>query len=339
MTETLQPPRWALTLVAGLALVALLAGCSTASSQEKVELLPVEMPLREPAWVPKEEALLALDEDRRRLVRVDVGEASGPRAPVRSEVYEDMGKNVVVSQEDPGLAYLPRPDAGRVSVVDTRSLEALDAYGDLDSPAYATLDVQSEVLFVLSEDASRVGAVELEVPDEVPAVGVEGGAGTTVEAPEKGLEPAFWTAGPGGVAYYHGDPPERLVGRPMEATEIAVDTTSAQRAYVAEGERVVALEGDPQRYLEGDLVVTATRAVGGPVERLGSDELHVFAATEDRLVAIRREGLHVEETVDFGRVLEREGIGAGGVSGMAVGKEDVYLTLEGAPYVLSIKKP
>ncbi len=326
--------------VAALAVgLALLSGCASASSEGKLELLRVNVPLREPAWVPEEDALLALGEGRRRLVRVDVGEASGSRAPVRSEEFEDLGRNVVVGIEDPERAYLPRPESGEISVVDTDSLRVLGGYEVPISPAYVTLDVQSEILFALSEGGSEVSGVGLEAPDEVPAVEVEGGTQTLVEAPEKGLDPAFWTAGPGGVAFYGGDPPERKVGERLEAEDIAVDTTSAQRAYVAEGERVVALEGDPQRFLEGDMEVTATRSLDERVERVASDELHVFAATRERLVAMRREGLKLAEAVDFGRLLEREGADPEGISGITVGEEDVYLTLEEEPYVLSIKKP
>lgn len=125
----------------------------------------------------------------------------------------------------------------------------------------------------------------------------------------------------------------------MRAEDIAVDLTSAQRAYVAEGSRVVALEGDPEGLLEGDLEVVATRELGERVERVASDELYVFAATGGELVVMRRETLELVETVDIGRLLEREGAGPAPVSGIAVGKEDVYLTFEGEPYVSSVEKP
>jgi hypothetical protein len=324
-------------LFAGLFLA---AGCSAAGSEQQVGLLEVDVPLREPSWIPGKEALLAPSEDRRQVVRVDVGAATpGSRAPIHSEKFEDIGENLAVNFEDPDLAYLPRPDAGEISTLDTDSLRVVDEREVGDSPGYVTLDVQSEILFALSEGGSRVSAIEIEASGGVPPVEVGVGSEALIEAPEKGLEPAFWTAGPGGVSYYHGDPPERLVGQPMEATDIAVDLNVAQRAYVAEGDRVVALEGDPEKYLEGDLVVTATRSLGEQVEHVASDELHVFAATEEKLVAMRREGLEVVESVEFGRLLEREGKTSAGVSGIAVGAEDVYLTLEGEPYVLRVKKP
>ncbi len=319
--------------------LAVLAGCSPAGPEARIQLIKVDVPLREPTWVPEKKAVLAVSEDRRRVVRVDVAAASDSAAPLRSEKLEDAGENLALSPEEPEVAYLGRPKAGKVSALDTGTLRVVDSYGVGDSPGYVTLDVQSEVLFALSEEGTEVSSVELETPDEIPAVSVEGGAETLVEAPEKGLDPAFWTAGRGGVSYYHGDPPKRLVGRSIEAADIAVDLTSSQRAYVAEGERVVALEGDPQDYLEGELEVVATRDLGAKVEHVASDELHVFAATKDRLVAMRRHDLEPAETVEFGQLLEREGIAPPDFSGVTVGTEDVYLALEGEPYVLSVEKP
>jgi hypothetical protein len=130
-----------------------------------------------------------------------------------------------------------------------------------------------------------------------------------------------------------------MVGRPMEAQDIAVDLTSSQRAYIAEADRVVALEGDPERLLEGNLELMATRSLGERVECLTSDELHVFAATQDELVAMRRETLEPIDSVAFGPLLEREGVTPANISSMTVGAEDVYLTLAGEPYMLSVKKP
>lgn len=332
--------RRAVPLVALAAALVLLGGCSSAGSERKLELLRVDSPLREPAWVPEKKAVLALDEDRRRVVRVDVGGATpGSRPPVRSEEIEDVGENLALSPEEPERAYLARPEDGRISALDTDSLRVADGYDVGGAPSYVTLDVQSEVLFALSEDGSTVSGVGLESSEEIPAVEVGGSAQTLVESPEKGLDPAFWTAGPGGVEFSGGDPPERMVGRSLEAVDIAVDLTSSQRAYVAEGERVVALEGDPQHFLEGELLVDATRSLGESVEHLASDELHVFAATRSKLVAMRRESLEIVETVEFGRLLEREGITPAGISGITAGKEDVYLTFEGEPYILSVKKP
>lgn len=326
----------ALVLAAALAV---LAGCSPAGSGQKTGLLRVDVPLREPSWVPDTEALLAVSEDGRHVVRVDVGEAEGSEAPVSTAKIEDVGENVAVDPEEPGRAYLGRPGSGEVSALDAKSLRVADSYPVGGSPDHVTLDAQSGVVFALSRDGMEVSSAEVEADEEVPTVRVEGGEEALIEAPEKGLEPAFWVAGSGGVSFYHGDPPKRLVGKRVEATDIAVDLTSAQRAYVAERDRVVTLEGDPQEYLEGRLVDVADRDLGETVERVASDALHVFAATEGKLVAMRRENLEPVETVNFGRLLEEEGVRPEGISGLAVGSEDVYVAFEGEPYLLSVEKP
>jgi hypothetical protein len=289
--------------------------------------------------VPGKKILLALSEDRR-LVRVNVAESKpGTRLPVRSVKLEDVGENLALSPEEPELAYLPRPESGRISALDTDSLRVMNSYDLGNSPTYVTLDVQSEVLFALSKDSSRVSGVGIETPKKVPAVDVGGDARKFLEAPEKGLDPAFWIAGQDGVAFFGGNPPERMAWKPMKAQDIAVDLTSSQRAYIAEADRVVALEGDPERLLEGNLEVMATRSLGETVECLTSDELYVFAATRDRLVAMRRETLESVDSVAFGPLLERESVRPANCSGMTVGAEEVYLTLEGEPYMLSVEKP
>lgn len=327
-------------LVALAMMLVLFGSCATAGSQQKVEVLRVDVPLQEPVWVPEKEVVLALSEDRRRVVRINVNEANpGDRAPIRSVEFEDVGQNLALNPEDPGLAYLARPKSGRISALSTDSLRVMDSYDVGDSPTYVTLDVQSEVLFALSKDGSTVSGEEIETPEEIPAAEVGGDARTLVEAPEKGLDPAFWIAGPGGVAFYGGVPPERMVWRSMEAHDIAVDLTSSQRAYIAEADHVVALEGDPERLLEGKLEVMATRSLGERVQCLTSDELYVFAATRDKLVAMRRETLKPVDSVAFGPLLERENVRPSGITGITVGAEEVYLTLEGEPYVLSVKKP
>jgi hypothetical protein len=321
-----------------------LAGCGLGGSggiTQKTRLMEVNVPLREPSWVPDKEVVLAVSEDRRRVVQVDVAQDTGFEGTVRSKRIEAAGENLAVSPEETNRVYLGRPESGEISALDTDTLRIVDGYEVGDSPSYVTLDVQAEVLFALSEEGTDVSSAELEAPEKIPVVSVEGNAETLVEAPEKGLEPAFWVAGPGGVSFYNGDPPERLVGEEIEATDIAVDLESSQRAYVAEGERVVALEGDPEGLLEGKLEATDARSLGEKVEHVASDEYHVFAVTESKLVAMRRESLEVVETLGFGRLLEREGIAPEGISGITAGTgaEDVYITFEGEPYMLSAKKP
>ena len=188
--------RHVLALVALATALVLLDGCASAGSEPRVGLLRVDAPLQEQVWVPEKEVVLALDEDRRQVVRVNVGEATlGARAPVRSVEFEDVGENLALSPEEPDMAYLPRPESGRISALGTDSLRVVDSYDVGDSPTYTALDVQSEVLFAISKDGSTVSGVGIETPEEIPAVEVGGGARTLLEAPERGLDPAFWIAG------------------------------------------------------------------------------------------------------------------------------------------------
>lgn len=326
-----------LKIIALATIPGLFAGCSAfGANLEKVTVIEVGSPLKEPAWVGGKKLLLAPAESEPRVVRLDpdTGETISRR-------LEDVGETVTPNPEEPDLAYLPQPDLGRVAVLDTDTLRAT---GELESevpPRYTTLDVQSEILFALSEDASTVVGWDLGSPQNVPRIEVGGGEKTLVEAPEKGLDPALWVAGPDGVSYYGGDPPERLVSLPIEVGDIAVDLTSAQRAYVSESGtgRVVAVEGDPEGLVEGELLVRAERQLEEEVEHLASSELYVFAAMRGSLVVMRREGLEVVETVEFSEYTDRDALAEAVPSGITVGKKHVYITLGGEPYVLSIREP
>ncbi|PLS86525.1 MAG: hypothetical protein CYG60_06775, partial [Actinobacteria bacterium] len=145
------------------------------------------------------------------------------------------------------------------------------------------------------------------------------------------------------VSFYHGDPApiRRLTGERIGVNDIAVDHESSQRAYVAEAgaSRVVVLEGDPEGLLEGELLEVAERDLGEEARHVETTTTEVYAATESRLFVLRREDLSVEESVDFREPIEDEALKRAPVSGMAAGKENVYLTIDGQPYVLSVDKP
>lgn len=330
------------------AVLGLLAGCAAigapSDTEGEVALLKVDEPLREPAWVDGAGTLLVLGESEPVVVRLDPNaeappdEAPGPDAVVRSRTFEGVGEDLVPNPEEPESFYLPQPESGRVAVLDTRTLETVDSLDAGISPRYASLAAQAGVLFAISKDGETVAGWDVEEEGrKFPSTSVSGGEEAVVEAPEKGLDPAFWVAGPEGLSYYSGEPPERLVGLPMGVRDIAVDRESAQRAYVIDDEdprRVVAVEGDPEGLDRGELEVMAHRRLYGEVECLASDELHVFAAMRGRLVVMRRETLEVVESVRF------EGPARDATpSGITVGKEDVYVTLSEEPYVLSVDKP
>lgn len=322
--------------------VVLLGGCAAvgepAGPEAKVDVLNVEAPLREPVWVPGEKELLALGEEESRLALVDP-EATEGSAMAHSRELDGLGENAALNVRDPDHAYVPLPGQGEISVVSTRDLRQLDSFEAGGSPARVTVDAASEILFSLSEDGSTVRGMDLEGSQEIPPVEVGREVQTLLEAPEKGLYPAFWVAGPEGVTHYAGEPPERKVGLPLEVTDIAVDSTSAQRAYIAEDDRVRAVEGDAEGLMQGDLRVVVQRRLEKRVEHIATDDLFVYALTQDRLVVMRRHDLQTVESVGYREPLERESLRSAGISGLTAGKESVYLTLKGEPYVLSVEKP
>jgi hypothetical protein len=298
----------------------------------------VDEPLKEPAWVPND-ALVALSEDGRRVERVDPGASGSGR--VRSVRLDDAGENLALNPREPGLAYIARPESGRISALDTDTLRVVRGYDTGGKPSYVTVNAQPELLFALSQDGKEVLGVDLATSLALPTLRVDGDPGTLAESPEKGFDPALWIAGSGGTTYYGGDPLESMARSPQGAEEIAVDTESAQRIYLAEGSRLVALEGDPQQQLKGDLEVMASRDLGETVEAVTSDALYVYAATKDRLVVMLRETLKTVETVDLEDQLSQEGLHPTGISGITTGESagGVYLTLQGEPYVMIISKP
>jgi hypothetical protein len=329
-------------MVFSTALLALvLGGCASAGAGQQERLLKVEDPLKEPAWVPSQNALIAPSEDGRRVERIGLDNSEDGKAPVRSVTLKDLGENVALNPREPGRAYTARPESGRITALDTDTLRVVRGYDTGGTPSYVTLDPQPELLFVLSEDGTQVLGVDLATSREFPALRVRGDPPTLAESPEKGFDPALWIAGSQGTTYYGGDPLERMVRSPQEAEDIAVDTESAQRIYVAEGSRLTALEGDPQGLLRGDLEEVASRDLGESVEAVTSDALYVYAATLEKLVVMRRETLETAETVDLGSKFEQKNLHPTGISGIATGESagGVYLTLQGEPYVMSIGKP
>jgi hypothetical protein len=326
----------AVFLTALLALV--VGGCASAGAGQQARLLRVDDPLKEPVWVPND-ALIALSENNRRVERVDPGASDSGR--IRSAGLEDAGENLALNPRESGVAYIARPDSGRITALDTDTLRVVRGYDTGGTPSYVTLGAQPEILFALSEDGTEVLGVDLATSQELPTTHVDGDPQTLAEAPEKGFDPALWIAGSQGTTYYGGDPLESMARSPQEAKDIAVDTESAQRVYVAEGSRLTALEGDPQGLLRGDLEEMASRDLGQKIEAVTSDALYVYAATLERLVVTRRETLETVETVDLKDIFEQKGLHPTGISGITTGGSagNVYLTLEGEPYVVMISKP
>ena len=347
-------------LVAGLLLLlAVAVGCASVGAESfdargSVALLKADVPLREPTWVSDPGVVIALAADEPTVVKLDpgaetpAGEAQSSLARegavVASEDLEDAGENLATYLREPGQAYLPQPDLGRVAVLDVADLNVKETLEMGDAPPLeAATQLNSDTLFTLSRDGSTVTAFDLEGGEVLDEVEVGAGEGAMLEAFEKAQNPSFWVANREGVSFYHGDPTpiRRLTGERIGVNDIAVDHESSQRAYVAEAgsNRVVALEGDPEGLLEGEILEVAERDLGEETRHVETTATEVYATTKNELFVLRREDLSVEETVDFRESLEDEALRRAPISGMAVGKENVYLTLEGQPYVLSVDKP
>ena len=329
-------------MILSTVLIALVVGgCASAGAGQQAWLLRIDAPLKEPVWVPSQNALIAPSEDGRRVERIDLGDAENAKAAVRSVALEDLGENVALNPRKPGLAYIARPDSGLITALDTDTLRVVRGYDTEGTPSYVTVNAQPELLFAISEDGSAVLGVDLATSREIPAILVGGDPRTLAESPEKGFDPALWVAGSQGTTYYGGDPLQSMARSTQEAEDIAVDTESSQRAYLTKGSTLAAIEGDPQEQLRGDLEVMASRDLGEKIEAVTSDELYVYAATRNRLVVMLRETLEIVETVDLGDLAERDRLRPKDISGIATGEsaDGVYLTLEGEPYVIGVRKP
>lgn len=335
-------------LAAGLVL--LLGGCggggSTTQAQENVALLSVGAPLREPLWVKGGDFTVALREDQPRVARFGAGARApdeynlSPEDVAHSEELDGVGENLAVNLLKPDELYLPQPDLDRVALINTDDLRKATSYEAGEAPEWVTVHKGSQTLFALSEDGSMVAVLNLEDYDNTSLFRVEEGKEARIKAPEKGLEPEFWIWGPDGIAHYSGFPPERKVGMPINAGAFAPDLEKTQRAYVGEAtsSRVLAVEGDPQGLLDGELEVMAEQDLGERAEHVEAEELRVFAATRNKLFQMRRDNLDVLETVEFRSTLAEQSLGDARISGMAVAGDRIYLTLEGEPYILSIEK-
>jgi hypothetical protein len=314
-----------------------LAGCGTASAGTKADVVQTASPLRAPVWAPEQGELLALNEEGSRVVRLNPASGKVDGSVAVGKAGEDMALDDTSRDE----LFVPQPNRERIIEINTQTMRKERSFRTGFAPSYVAMNSGSDTLFFLSDDGSEVSGVDLQTREKVPAIGVGGNQETLLEAPEKGAVPAFWTAEPKSVAYYYGDPPEKLGEKKIAADEISVDTESLQRAYVAEGSTLTALEGGPQRFLAGRLYATKSRDLGAEIGGVTSDDLYLYAATGDEFFAMERESLQPLERVDIGGLLRGKGLGSAEISGIATDNsaDRVYLTLEGEPYVLRIEKP
>jgi hypothetical protein len=336
-------------LVAGLALI--LAGCGAGSApaakgpSERGAVAEVDAPLRAPEWAEDEGLVFAVREDGQELVMLDTGESIDGTRDFPVTLSEDIegaaGENLALERgRMPDKIYLPIPDRDRVIVAENDDMLEVRSFGVGESPARialggTTTGYNSQTLYALSESGRTVTIVNLEHPNEVVAEAEVGTSEDTLI--EASGEDGFWLAGAEGVVLYEGSSLERRGELSLEAGSLAVDAADPQRAYAGDSTsgRVVAVEPGEG----GELRTTAEAELETPAEYLAAEEGRLYAITRDELVVLDPESLETVETVEFGPLVAQEDLEQAEPSGMAVGGENVFVTLEGEPYVLLIEKP
>ncbi len=322
------------------------AAGGSGSDERNVVVLNVETRLRAPVWSPEEGAIFALGRDGQRLLKVDVSrggfnpDAERPQAVASAEELDGAaGKSLVLEKDrEPDRIYVPVPEKDEVFVLEPDDLLEVQTFEAGESPARLALEPRGAgTLFALSESGRTLTAVDL-AGHEVVAEAEVGVREATLLGTYRGFDDfRVWVAGPGGVALHGGASLEPRATAQIEATSLAVGTGEAERAYVGEvgSGRVLAVEFAP----DGELEVVAARDVGAEARYLESEEDRLYAATDNELVVLDGDGLKPIASVDLRPALNRKSIAKANLSGLAVGEEHVYLTLERKPYVLQVEKP
>lgn len=309
------------------------------TDEQSVFALEVKAPLRSPVLGSSEEEIFALRQDGSSLAKVDVGrggfnpDVERPQAITSFQKIEGRaGENLALEKgRRPDEIYVPVPGKDQVFVSEKDDLLEVNTFAVGDSPTRVALDRDSEVLFALSEGSSMVTVMDLVGEKEVVAeVRVDPDKDSLIEV---GIGEGFWVAGPGGVAFYEGRPFGSPAPLGLEATALAADASEPERAYAASSGRVVAVEPKGSESLE---VVTEAE-VDGRVTHLAADEERLYAITPQSILVLDPESLETLSTVDFDRFLNRKTLERAEPSGLAVAQDNLYLTLEGVPFLLQIK--
>lgn len=341
-------------LAVGVAGLAALTGCTAEAApppEARVTALHVEVPVKEPVW--ERGSVYALAEGSPQVVKVDPVEPQQPGAPpaartTLSEPLPDVGENIATSLKVRGAVYVPQPSLDRVAVLGLRDLRERGTFPAGPKPSWVDVDQGSQLLLALSEDGSTVSGVWLRGLSPIPSHEVDAGPEAELDAAKRGRLVDYHVAGPEGIAHYKG-----AAGGVEQKGEIAVgahkstgDETKATRLYVVEeGTRHLLAVGT--KPAADGLAVAAEADLGEPVEHIGVDATRIYAATANKLVVLETDsyegytgqGFSIVDTIDFRTVLHREALRSAPLSGLAVGDDRVYLTLEGEPYVVSIAKP
>ncbi len=309
-----------LGLVVSLLALALLLGCGGdqngeegGSQEEGPVLAGVDMPLKEPVYVPQQGAAVALSEDGSRMVQLGTddellrGTSSGqPEAVTLTEEIEGSGEDLATEEVAPNDLYVPQPERDQVAVIGTEDLLEIRTFPAGEAPSQVAVDQHAPpdgtnaLVLALSTDGSTVTAVELDNYEIVAETRVDRGEEALLAAPPEGAGREFWVAGPGGVALHAGPSLELRAEMQLDAGSLAVDATDPERAYAAGSGRIVAVE----QGAEGQLEVSDETSLDEEVQYLAAEGDRLYAATGSRLVMLDSGTLETLDTVEYGNVLE-----------------------------------
>ncbi len=343
-----RPRKW--PGIAAATLVVAAAGCgapgTSLESTPEVVLQAVGAALHSPVWSYRTSTLLALTDDHR---LAEIPNPSGPAlAGTRLSAPMAVGRNLQISQQDDRHVFVPQPDRDRVAVVDLVSLREIDDFDAGPAPAYLSEDAGMRVLLALSADGSSVTPVDQYGFRKLPTAKIIGDPADTVEGANRGREIDYHLYGPSGIRYYKGpsSPPTEHGSLRMDVAVSAGDGAQVTRSYVARHNDGTLYAVDSGRGGEG-LQVLASARLPSPIRYLGTDDTRIYAATDRELVVLETASftgfpdgiIPVIRVTNYRAALPAGPVGAAPLSGMALGTHRVFLTLAGAPYVISIAKP
>lgn len=337
-------------MAAAAALPVLLAGCSTAGqggTGPPVVVAHAGTTLHQPVWSPGARALIALTDDGR-VARIDPGGPDRPASSTVSAPLGRLGENVVLDPDDPSKVLVARPDAGRVAVLDATDLRPAGAVAVGPAPDYLATDDGARTLLALSEDRTTVSAFDLGNERPLPPQTVHASPDAELDGAARGRPISYHVLGSDGITHFKGAPgPVEETGRiDVRAGHSAGDEVKVDRVYVAERDtdRLLAVETPPDH--EG-LSVVAAADLGSPVRDVGTDETRVYAATDDAVTVFAADSFigypdgHLDRiaTIPFRDALPDGPARGAPVSGLAVGPDHVWLTLDGQDVVVGVTEP
>lgn len=339
---------WARWCAAAAVAVVLTAGCSapgrSLETEPEVVLTRVATALHAPVWSYRRHTLIGLTDDRR---LAEVAEPlDAQRTKTRLSAPMGAGRNVQISRRDDSRVFVPEPQQGHVALVDIASLQPVAQIDAGPAPAYLSEDAGMRLLLALSEDGSTVTPVEEYGYRKLPSATIDGSA-DTIDGDNRGRTVSYHSYGHSGIRYYQGpsSPPEQRGSLTMDVVASAGDGTQVTRGYVAgRGDLLYAV--DSQRGGTG-LDVLGQKRLSSPVRELGTDDTRIYAATDRQLVVLQTASfsgyphweIPVLHVTDYRASLPDGPLRSAPLSGMAIGPHRVYLTLQGAPYVISVAKP